>query len=153
MRPEQVQDFYPTPGTLSTAMYYTGLDPRTMQRVYVPRSPSEKAMQRALLQASRPENRALVLRALRQTGRMDLVGYGKGCLIAPERKTAKRSVHTRGPEKGREKTAASSGKSGYKGPFSGGKHSSERDKSISGKKTSHEPRASKRRSAHGRKRD
>ena len=88
MRPEQVQDFYPTPGTLSTAMYYTGLDPRTMQRVYVPRSPSEKAMQRALLQASRPENRALVLRALRQAGRMDLVGYGKGCLIAPEKRAA-----------------------------------------------------------------
>ena len=86
MRPEQVQDFYPTPGTLSTAMYYTGLDPRTMKSVYVPRSPGEKAMQRALLQASRPENRALVLRALKQAGRMDLVGYGRDCLIAPEKR-------------------------------------------------------------------
>ena len=88
MRPEQVQDFYPTPGTLSTAMYYTGLDPRTMKSVYVPRSPGEKAMQRALLQASRPENRALVLRALKQAGRMDLVGYGRDCLIAPEKRAA-----------------------------------------------------------------
>ena len=86
-QPEQVQDFYPTPGTLSTCMYYTGLDPRTMQPVYVARSPKEKAMQRALLQWKRPEKRELVLQALRLTGRMDLVGWGKGCLLRPERKT------------------------------------------------------------------
>ena len=81
--PEQVQDFYPTPGTLSTAMYYTGLDPRTMEPVYVPRTPHEKAMQRALLQWRRPDKRALVLEALKAAGREDLIGYGKGCLVRP----------------------------------------------------------------------
>ncbi|GHV33863.1 YgiQ family radical SAM protein [Clostridia bacterium] len=85
-RPEQVQDFYPTPGTLSTCMYYTGFDPRTMKPIYVPRSPKDKAMQRALLQWNRPEKRALVLEALRRAGRMDLVGFGKRCLIRPERR-------------------------------------------------------------------
>ncbi|MCD8004472.1 MAG: YgiQ family radical SAM protein [Oscillospiraceae bacterium] len=84
-QPEQVQDFYPTPGTLSTCMYYTGLDPRTMQPVYVPRDAHEKAMQRALMQWKRPEKRRLVLEALRRTGREDLIGCGKNCLIRPER--------------------------------------------------------------------
>jgi len=83
-QPEQVQDFYPTPGTLSTCMYYTGLDPRSMAPVYVPRSAREKAVQRALLQWKRPENRALVRRALREAGRGDLIGYGKRCLVRPE---------------------------------------------------------------------
>lgn len=81
--PEQVQDFYPTPGTLSTAMYYTGLDPRTMQPVYVAKTLREKAMQRALLQWRRPEKRALVLEALREAGREDLIGYGRECLVKP----------------------------------------------------------------------
>ena len=81
--PEQVQDFYPTPGTLSTAMYYTGLDPRTMKPVYVAKTPREKAMQRALLQWRRPDKRQLVLEALREAGREDLIGYGKGCLVKP----------------------------------------------------------------------
>jgi len=80
-QPEQVQDFYPTPGTLSTCMYYTGLDPRTMKPVYVPRSPKEKATQRALLQWKRPENRFIVQRALREAGREDLIGRGKHCLV------------------------------------------------------------------------
>ena len=84
-QPEQVQDFYPTPGTLSTCMYYTGIDPRTMEPVYVPTDAHEKAMQRALMQWKRPEKRRLVMEALRQTGRMDLVGYGKECLLRPER--------------------------------------------------------------------
>ena len=84
--PEQVQDFYPTPGTLSTCMYYTGLDPRTMKPVHVPRSREEKAVQRALLQWKRPENRKTVLRALRKAGRFDLIGYGKSCLVRPEPK-------------------------------------------------------------------
>ncbi|MCI8477834.1 MAG: YgiQ family radical SAM protein [Oscillospiraceae bacterium] len=84
-QPEQVQDFYPTPGTLSTCMYYTGLDPRTMEPIYVPRDPHEKAMQRALLQWKRPEKRALVLEALRRTHREDLIGYGKRCLLRPGR--------------------------------------------------------------------
>ncbi len=84
LRPEQVQDFYPTPGTVSTCMFYTGLDPYTMEEVYVPRTPKEKAQQRALLQYFRPENRALVLQGLRAAGRSDLIGHGKGCLVAPD---------------------------------------------------------------------
>ncbi len=82
--PEQVQDFYPTPGTLSTAMYHTGLDPRTMKPVYVPKTPLEKAMQRALLQWGKKENRALVIRALHEAGREDLIGFSKDCLIRPQ---------------------------------------------------------------------
>ena len=82
-QPEQVQDFYPTPGTLSTCMYYTGIDPRTMAPLYVSRSPKEKATQRALLQWKKPENHSIVLRALREAGREDLIGYGKRCLIRP----------------------------------------------------------------------
>ena len=83
--PEQVQDFYPTPGTLSTCMYYTGIDPRDMSEVYVARDPKDKAMQRALLQWSRPEKRALVVEALEETGRTDLIGYEKKCLIRPRK--------------------------------------------------------------------
>ncbi len=84
LHPEQVQDFYPTPGTVSTCMFYTGLDPMTMKPVYVPRSPREKAEQRALLQYYRPENRPLVLAALKKAGRTDLIGTGKNCLVAPD---------------------------------------------------------------------
>ena len=83
--PEQVQDFYPTPSTLSTCMYYTGLDPRTMKKVYVPKSPHEKAMQRALIQYRNPKLYDLVLEALQKAGRMDLVGYGPKCLIRPRK--------------------------------------------------------------------
>ncbi|MFQ9180449.1 MAG: DUF3362 domain-containing protein [Eggerthella lenta] len=82
--PEQVQDFYPTPSTMSTAMYFTGVDPRTMQPVYVPKSPHEKALQRALIQYRDPKNRELVLEALRRAGRMDLVGFGPTCLLRPQ---------------------------------------------------------------------
>ena len=81
IRPEQVQDFYPTPGTLSTCMYYTGLDPGNLKPVYVAKSHEEKAMQRALLQYSRPEKRALVREALRRAGRTDLIGRGKRALV------------------------------------------------------------------------
>lgn len=95
LHPEQVQDFYPTPGTLSTAMFYTGIDPRTMKKVYVPSSPHEKAMQRALLQSSKPENRALVLEALKKANRTDLIGFGKECLIKPERRNNYVSTNTR----------------------------------------------------------
>ncbi|MBQ8975670.1 MAG: YgiQ family radical SAM protein, partial [Oscillospiraceae bacterium] len=84
-QPEQVQDFYPTPGTLSTFMYYTEIDPRTMQSVYVPKTSREKAMQRALLQWKRPEKRGLVISALHEAHREDLIGFGKDCLIRPER--------------------------------------------------------------------
>ncbi|MDO4436831.1 MAG: YgiQ family radical SAM protein [Coriobacteriaceae bacterium] len=81
--PEQVQDFYPTPSTMSTCMFYTGVDPRTMQPVYIPRDPHEKAMQRALIQYRKPENYKLVKEALRKAGREDLIGYGAKCLIKP----------------------------------------------------------------------
>ena len=83
LRPEQVQDFYPTPGTMSTAMFYTGLDPRSMEPVYVARDPHEKAMQRALMQYYIPTNHRLVLEALRRAGREDLIGWERGCLIPP----------------------------------------------------------------------
>ena len=83
-RPEQVQDFYPTPGTLSTCMFYTGLDPRNMKPVYVPKSPEEKAMQRALMQFFIPKNRPLVRKALRLADRDDLIGSGKNCLVPSE---------------------------------------------------------------------
>ncbi len=81
--PQQVQDFYPTPGTLSTAMYYTEIDPRTMKPVYVAKTAEEKAMQRALLQWRRPDKRPIIAAALRKAGREDLVGFGKECLIRP----------------------------------------------------------------------
>ena len=83
--PEQVQDFYPTPSTISTCMYYTGVDPRTMKPVYVPKNPHEKAMQRALIQYRNPQNYDLVMEALKKTGRMDLVGFGEKCLIRPRK--------------------------------------------------------------------
>lgn len=81
--PEQVQDFYPTPSTMSTCMFYTGVDPRTLEPVYVARDPHEKAMQRALIQYRKPENYKLVKEALRKAGREDLIGYGAKCLIRP----------------------------------------------------------------------
>ena len=104
LHPEQVQDFYPTPGTVSTCMFYTGLDPYTMETVYVPRTPQEKAQQRALLQYFRPENRALVLDALRRAGRTDLIGSGKHCLV-PAPAVAKKPLQkpTRGKPKPKPK--------------------------------------------------
>lgn len=83
--PEQVQDFYPTPSTISTTMYYTGFDPRTMEEVYVPVNPHEKAMQRALIQYRNPANYQLVLEVLKKAHRMDLVGFEKKCLIRPQK--------------------------------------------------------------------
>lgn len=83
--PEQVQDFYPTPSTISTVMYYTGVDPRDMKKVYVVSDPREKARQRALLQYRRPDNYDLVREALIKAGREDLIGFGKKCLIPPRK--------------------------------------------------------------------
>ena len=83
--PEQVQDFYPTPSTISTCMYYTGLDPRTMEEVYVSTNPHEKAMQRALIQYRNPKNYDLVYEALTKAGRQDLIGFEKHCLIKPRK--------------------------------------------------------------------
>lgn len=94
--PQQVQDFYPTPGTLSTCMFYTELDPRTMTKVYVPKNPHEKAMQRALMQYRLPRNYDLVYEALHKAGRTDLIGYDKHCLIRPKKQE---SVHRRKEEK------------------------------------------------------
>ena len=83
--PEQVQDFYPTPSTISTCMYYTGVDPRTMEPVYVARNPHEKAMQRALIQYKEPSNYELVKEALIKEKRQDLIGFGSRCLIPPRK--------------------------------------------------------------------
>ena len=91
VRPEQVQDFYPTPGTLSTCMYYTGIDPRTGKKVYAARDYHEKELQRALLQWTRPEKKALVIEALKKAGREDLIGYGKHCLVRPDTPPARYS--------------------------------------------------------------
>ena len=113
--PEQVQDFYPTPGTISTCMFYTGLDPRSLQPVYVPVTFKEKQMQRALIQYRNPENYDIVKKALLQAGREDLIGYGEKCLIPPR------------PWKDK----SSEGKK----PFEG-KKSSEGKKSFEGKKSS-----------------
>ena len=88
--PEQVQDFYPTPSTISTCMYYTGVDPRTMQPVYVPKNPHEKAMQRALIQYRDPKNYDLVKEALLKEHREDLIGFGSECLIRPRKNIGQR---------------------------------------------------------------
>lgn len=112
-RPEQVQDFYPTPGTLSTAMYHTGLDPRTMEPVYVAKDPHEKAMQRALLQWKNPKNRALVLEALHRAGREDLIGHGKRCLVWEDRPWS--SAGRRDKQKGKPRAARSKGRQKRKG--------------------------------------
>jgi uncharacterized radical SAM protein YgiQ len=91
INPQQVQDFYPTPGTISTCMFYTGINPLTMEKVYVPKTYSEKTMQRALLQFRNPDNYKLVHRALTEAGRLDLIGYDEKCLIKPYKNNSKRS--------------------------------------------------------------
>ncbi len=88
LHPEQVQDFYPTPGTISTCMFYTGLDPYTMKEVYVAKDPHEKAMQRALLQYFNPKNKGLVIEALRRAARHVLIGFGDKCLVTPNKPSA-----------------------------------------------------------------
>lgn len=100
--PEQVQDFYPTPSTLSTCMYYTGIHPLTGEKVYVPKSAHEKAIQRALMQYKNPVNRELVLEGLKIAGRMDLVGYGEKCLIRPVRKEHGDNKYTENAGRNRE---------------------------------------------------
>ena len=90
--PEQVQDFYPTPGTISTCMYYTGLDPRTMERVYVPKTLHEKALQRALIQYRKPQNYNLVYEALVKANRTDLIGFSKKCLIRPPKRSSHKKI-------------------------------------------------------------
>ncbi len=104
--PEQVQDFYPTPSTISTCMYYTGLDPRTMKPVYVPKNPHEKAMQRALIQYRNPANYDLVKEALQKAGRTDLIGFDQKCLIRPRKlsgeKAQKKELEAKKKHSGRK---------------------------------------------------
>ena len=133
--PEQVQDFYPTPSTISTTMYYTGLDPRTMKPVYVPKNPHEKAMQRALIQYRNPANYDLVYEALMKAGRQDLIGFDKKCLIRP-RKMA--GAAGQGYGKGSQQKAAGAGKGGQN---AGGKSFSQG--SFAGKKTDGAPKKKK----------
>ena len=128
--PDQVQDFYPTPGTLSTCMFYTAIDPRDMSKVFVPRSPEEKAMQRALMQYDRPQNRELVIKALKKAGRSDLIGFGRECLIAPRDITGnkKTDVGTQrdshdSHDKRRRENAERRGRNGNKADRSASKHS------------------------------
>lgn len=101
IHPKQVQDFYPTPGTISTSMFYTGLDPYTLQEVYVPKSESEKSMQRALLQWFIPDNKPLVTKALIKAGRRDLIGNDKKCLITPMAGCTAGGYAKTAPQKGR----------------------------------------------------
>ena len=107
--PEQVQDFYPTPSTISTCMYYTCYDCRTMEKVYVPKNPHEKAMQRALIQYRNPKNRELVEEALTLAGRRDLIGYGPKCLIRLAGETRPGSWRAAGSKR-TEKGARTAGK-------------------------------------------
>ena len=110
--PEQVQDFYPTPSTMSTVMYYTGVDPETMKPVYVCKNPHEKAMQRALIQYRNPKNYNFVREALKLAGREDLIGFDKKCLIRP-RKIAGESTPAQ-VHRNKNKPQASSPKSSQK---------------------------------------
>ena len=84
LHPEQVQDYYPTPGTISTAMYYTELDPYTLEKVFVAKNPHDKALQRALMQYFNPKNYDLVYEALKKAGRSDLIGTSPKCIIKPK---------------------------------------------------------------------
>jgi len=105
--PEQVQDFYPTPSTISTVMYYTGVDPRTMKKVFITRSPHEKAMQRALIQYRKPENYELVKEALLKAGRADLIGYDfSHCLIPPRKSNSSGKESQKQNAKANSKTKA-----------------------------------------------
>ena len=118
-QPEQVQDFYPTPSTLSTVMYYTGLDPRTMQPVYVPKDPREKAMQRALMQYKDPKNYKLVHEALELAHREELIGFGPQCLIRPRKGEASEQKKPSAPEN--KLPTPKRGKAPAKKPASGAK--------------------------------
>lgn len=109
-QPEQVQDFYPTPGTLSTTMFYTGLDPLTMEEVYIPRSKEEKAMQRALLQFKNPKNYNIVYDALVKAGREDLIGNGPKCLIRDKNSFGKVNNHSNHKSGGRKSRNENSGR-------------------------------------------
>ena len=117
--PEQVQDFYPTPSTMSTCMYYTGVDPRTMKPIYVAHDPHEKAMQRALIQYRKPENYKLVREALEKAGRQDLIGFDKKCLIKPYPPKASEFAGGKGASRGAGSRSGNGGASRSAGGRSG----------------------------------
>lgn len=114
--PEQVQDFYPTPATVSTCMYYTGLNPLTMEPVYVPKNPHEKAMQRALIQFKDPKNYDLVKEALIKADRTDLIGFGRECLIPPRKIAGRKPLAKHASDKQKnssDRKSAARGKNGF----------------------------------------
>ena len=136
-QPKQVQDFYPTPATASTTMYYTGLDPRTFEPVYVPKTAKEKAMQRALIQYKNPKNYGLVYDALMQAGREDLIGFEPRCLIRPRAKSGDwgqgvTELKGKGHQKGQKRKETSSKNRNVKGSKS--QKSNSGDKVKTGKR-------------------
>ena len=140
-QPEQVQDFYPTPGTLSTCMFHTGLDPRTMKPVYVPKDFAEKRMQRALLQFRNPKNQELVRTALELAGRTDLIGFGPECLAPPargERGAVERGTGPRKTGKGSDSGKRKKAPMGQSGTRTAGK-ASERTEGNARKNSSAAP--------------
>ncbi len=130
--PEQVQDFYPTPSTMSTCMYYTGVDPRTMEPAYVAHDPHEKAMQRALIQYRKPENYKLVREALEKAGRQDLIGFDKKCLIKPYPPKAGELTGGKGTSRGGDR-----GGNGGRGRGNGGRGTGGRNGSDNGRSANH----------------
>ena len=114
--PEQVQDFYPTPSTISTCMYYSGVDPRNMQPVHVTHNPHEKAMQRALIQYRNPANYELVEEALTRAGRTDLIGHDPKCLIRPRKAAPPVQKKATAPQKKGVQAQKAPVKSGAKAP-------------------------------------
>ncbi|WP_059005054.1 YgiQ family radical SAM protein [Bittarella massiliensis (ex Durand et al. 2017)] len=131
LRPQQVQDFYPTPFSISTCMYYTGMDPFTLEEIYVATDPHEKAMQRALIQYFLPQNQQLVLEALKRAGRWDLIGFGPECLVKPDAKTAaalRARRQAQGEKRGQSRRPAGRQKGGRE-PWHSAKPSAGRPKS------------------------
>lgn len=149
-QPEQVQDFYPTPGTLSTCMFYTGFDPRSGKSVYIPRTAHEKAMQRALLQFRRPQNFALVREALRECHREDLIGTGRECLVPPEgMKSAHEYAQIRHEKKAREERREQRNKKKPQGKAAQGRNkpAQSRNKTSQGKSLKNSASSSRRTSS------
>ncbi len=135
-QPEQVQDFYPTPGTLSTTMFYTGVDPRNMTKVYVPKSPHEKAMQRALMQYKNPKHYDLVYEALVEARREDLIGYDAHCLIKPKKPGIPRQGQngSKGNSKNGSRNNSKSNSSNYRGNRQQGQQNSKNHQETRSKK-------------------
>ena len=140
LHPEQAQDFYPTPFTISTCMFYTGLDPFTLKEVYVPRTFEEKQMQRALLQFTKKENYTLVLKALKLAHREDLIGYGKNCLIRPPKPLAERERAAKTKQNSKQfaksNTKQNNKNSANRGGAKNGKNSGRKSGFAKGKKRS-----------------